>query len=77
LFAANLKNALRRCLGITSRKRVNNREETRDWQRRRQHGKDNRTGYNKNKNNTGLRTHGKDINSFKEDLIKFLTNYKV
>ena len=89
LFAANMKNALRKSLGIPSRKNgkdgSNNKEEKRGRQKR-QHDKytvqidNNKNGRretNKNKNNMGSKTHSKDINSFKNDLIKFLTNYKV
>ena len=79
LFAANIKNALRKCLGIPSKKTG---KDERGVQRKRHHSdsrnknsdNDNKKNLNKNKNITGS---NRKIDSFRNDLIKFLTNYKV
>ena len=72
LFAANIKNALRSCLGIPS-KRSGKRG---DREGRRDKSENPKGGKRYMKNNNGAQTKkNHNMNSFKQDLIRFLQNY--
>ena len=71
LFAANIKNALRRCLGIPSKRsgKRGGQEGRRDQPKNHKGGK-----YMKNHNGADTKK-TQNMNSFKQDLIRFLQNY--
>ena len=66
MFASNLKNALRRCLGIQSKRNMKGGDSRNDPKRKK---------IDRVNRKIPSKTQGKDLNSFKEDLIRFLKEY--